>query len=253
MNAITIYGGKPSPDFADKLSASIAILRKAAQQLQPLTQANSLGIEDIVITHLLVSQHIASEVFVLQTGKLHPETLALLAALRAQLGVQLTLRMYEPDAQAADQFVAQHGALAMRQSIELRKACCGIRKMEPLARALAGKRAWITGLRREQSDVRARVSALEDDGQLAKISPLVDWTFADVWHYAQHHGLAYNPLHDRFYPSIGCEPCTRAVTLGEDFRSGRWWWESESAKECGLHVAAASDAPSTPTSWTPTP
>jgi phosphoadenosine phosphosulfate reductase len=238
MNAITIYGGRPSIQFEEKLAASIALLRDAGQRYQPLTQANSLGIEDIVITHLLASNHVASEVFVLQTGKLHAETLALLEALKATYAAQLTIRVYEPSPHAAEQFVREHGELAMRQSIELRKTCCGIRKMEPLARALAGQRAWITGLRREQSDARASVSDIEDDGTLAKINPLVDWTFADVWHYAKQHNLAYNPLHDRFYPSIGCEPCTRAVTLGEDFRSGRWWWES-STKECGLHVTAA--------------
>jgi phosphoadenosine phosphosulfate reductase len=237
MNAITIYGGKPSIDFEEKLAASIALLRDAGQRFQPLTQANSLGIEDIVITHLLAANRIASEVFVLQTGKLHAETLALLETLKASYAAQLTIRVYEPDAQTAAQFVAQNGELAMRDSIELRKACCNIRKMEPLARALTGKRAWITGLRREQSDARAGVSALDLAGSQAKINPLVDWTFADVWHYTKLHELAYNPLHDKFYPSIGCEPCTRSVTLGEDFRSGRWWWES-STKECGLHVAA---------------
>jgi phosphoadenosine phosphosulfate reductase len=126
----------------------------------------------------------------------------------------------------------------MRQSIELRKACCELRKMEPLARALQGRSAWIAGLRREQSGARAEVpfESLDDQGR-TKYSPLADWTLADVWQYVALHGVPYNPLHDAFYPSIGCEPCTRAVALGEDFRAGRWWWENEDAKECGLHVS----------------
>ncbi|MEI7466427.1 MAG: phosphoadenylyl-sulfate reductase, partial [Burkholderiales bacterium] len=120
---------------------------------------------------------------------------------------------------------------------DLRKACCGVRKMEPLSRALAGKKAWITGLRREQSQARAQVELIEADGpDRHKINPLARWTTGDVWHYIGQQAIPYNALHDQFFPSIGCAPCTRAVTLGEDFRSGRWWWESESAKECGLHV-----------------
>ena len=128
----------------------------------------------------------------------------------------------------------------MRQSIDLRKACCDIRKLEPLARALLGRSAWIAGLRREQSGARAEVpfDSIDDQGR-TKYSPLADWTLADVWQYVATNGVPYNPLHDAFFPSIGCEPCTRAVALGEDFRAGRWWWENEDAKECGLHVSRA--------------
>ncbi len=135
----------------------------------------------------------------------------------------------------------------MYRSLDLRKACCHIRKMEPLERALTGKRAWITGLRREQSGARAEVEFIEHsphtgkdgvESTRTKVNPLARWTWGDVWHYIATYKVPYNPLHDQFYPSIGCAPCTRAVTLGEDFRSGRWWWEQESAKECGLHVAA---------------
>ena len=141
------------------------------------------------------------------------------------------------------QFVAREGADAMYRSIELRKACCGIRKMEPLARALAGKSAWITGLRREQSGARAEVPFIDDSEWaskgLRKFNPLAAWSWADVWHYIAQHGVDLNPLHDRFMPSIGCAPCTRAIAVGEDFRAGRWWWEDEAAKECGLHVKGA--------------
>ena len=137
--------------------------------------------------------------------------------------------------------MAEEGKDAMYKSVDLRKACCHIRKIEPLARALAGKKAWITGLRREQSGARAEVPMIDtsdatDGTGRVKFNPLADWTWGDVWHYIALHQVAYNPLHDQFYPSIGCAPCTRAISLGEDFRAGRWWWEDEAAKECGLHV-----------------
>jgi phosphoadenosine phosphosulfate reductase len=139
--------------------------------------------------------------------------------------------------------VRQHGELAMRQGVALRKACCALRKLEPLARLLAGRSAWVTGLRREQSDARAEVPFEDtDDAGRAKLNPLADWPLADVWHYVALHGVPYNALHDRFFPSIGCEPCTRAVAVGEDFRAGRWWWEAESAKECGLHASTLPEA-----------
>jgi phosphoadenosine phosphosulfate reductase len=126
----------------------------------------------------------------------------------------------------------------MYDSVELRKACCALRKLEPLSRMLAGRSAWITGLRREQSEHRAEVPAFEQDANgRTKYNPLAEWTWGDVWHHIGQHDVPYNPLHDEFFPSIGCEPCTRAIALGEDFRAGRWWWEQEgAAKECGLHV-----------------
>jgi phosphoadenosine phosphosulfate reductase len=124
----------------------------------------------------------------------------------------------------------------MYKSIELRKACCQVRKMEPLGRALEGKTAWITGLRREQSGARAEVPLVDTSEARVKFNPLADWTWGDVWHFIGTHQVAYNQLHDEFFPSIGCAPCTRAISLGEDFRAGRWWWENEAAKECGLHV-----------------
>jgi len=151
--------------------------------------------------------------------------------------------VYKPQAEAVVQFVAKNGADAMYRSLELRKACCGVRKMEPLARMLAGRSAWITGLRREQSNARGEVPFSEseraaDGSARTKLNPLADWSWNDVWHYIQLHQVPYNPLHDQFMPSIGCAPCTRAIAVGEDFRAGRWWWEQEGAKECGLHVKA---------------
>jgi phosphoadenosine phosphosulfate reductase len=188
----------------------------------------------MVITHLLCSTGTPATVFVLDTGKLHPQTLALVAQI--ELRYDRKVLVYRPQPEAAQAFEQSHGPDAMYESIALRKTCCGIRKMEPLAQALAGQRAWLTGLRREQSPARAEVAFIEADGpERVKISPLANWTTGDVWHFIAEHGIAYNALHDQFFPSIGCAPCTRAVTLGEDFRSGRWWWESDSTKECGLH------------------
>lgn len=238
LSAFSLYAN-PSADFEQKKASALAILEKAAIDFganQGLTQASSLGVEDMVITHLLHSAQISSEVFVLQTGKLHRQTLDLLQAVQERYGKARSIRIYEPDAKRASAFEQSEGADAMYKSQDLRKTCCQIRKMEPLGRALHGKSAWITGLRKEQSDARAEVKPFDTSVTPVKVSPLHDWTQGDVWHYVQAHQVPYNPLHDAFYPSIGCEPCTRAVTPGEDFRSGRWWWEQESAKECGLHA-----------------
>jgi len=234
MSAISLYA-KPSANFAQKLDASKALLQSAAAQYAPLTQASSLGAEDMVVTHLMQEAGIDASIFVLDTGMLHAETVALIARIEERYPVKVDV--YRPDAAAASAFVQANGTEAMYKSLDLRKQCCHIRKMEPMERALAGKKGWLTGLRREQSSARAEVHDIEQQAERAKINPLADWTWGDVWHCISLNAIPYNPLHDQFFPSIGCAPCTRAVTLGEDFRSGRWWWEQESAKECGLHVA----------------
>ncbi len=235
LNAIGL-NARASASFADKLAHTQALLRQAAQaHAGTLTLACSLGAEDMVLTHLSNTLNLDVDIFVLDTGKLHPQTLQLLQLLQATSRVPV--RVFAPDAQAAQAFEAREGQDAMYRSIELRKACCHIRKMEPLERALTGKTAWITGLRREQSGARAEVPFTDtSDARRVKFNPLADWTWGDVWHAIATYAIAYNPLHDEFFPSIGCAPCTRAITLGEDFRAGRWWWENESAKECGLHV-----------------
>jgi phosphoadenosine phosphosulfate reductase len=178
-------------------------------------------------------------VFVLDTGMLHSQTLDLLE--RTKSISRARVEVYQPQRESVIEFVKREGKEPMFRSIELRKACCQIRKVEPLERALAGQRAWITGLRREQSQARAAVPLIDDTEARIKLNPLADWTWGDVWHYIRENRVDYNPLHDEFYPSIGCAPCTRAISLGEDFRAGRWWWEDEAAKECGLHVKSASD------------
>jgi phosphoadenosine phosphosulfate reductase len=235
MSAISLYA-RPSPEFAQKLAHSLALLKSAAAQYTPLTQASSLGAEDMVVTQLLHDAGIEASIFVLDTGMLHAETLALIG--RIEERYQRQVDVYRPDAAVALAFVQANGKDAMYQSLAMRKQCCHIRKMEPLERALAGKKGWITGLRREQSSARAEVPDIEQQTARVKINPLAAWTWGDIWHFIALNHIPYNPLHDQFFPSIGCAPCTRAVTLGEDFRSGRWWWEQESAKECGLHVAA---------------
>jgi phosphoadenosine phosphosulfate reductase len=237
MGAIELHA-RASNDFEDKLEQTQALLIRAASEYAPVTQASSLGAEDVVITHLIDSLELDLPLFVLDTGMLHSQTLELLERTRARAGARLSV--YRPVNESVIRFVSREGDEAMYKSIELRKACCHIRKMEPLARALDGKRAWITGLRREQSSARAEVPLLgtsdETTSGRAKFNPLANWSWGDVWHYIGLHQVDYNRLHDEFYPSIGCAPCTRAVSLGEDFRAGRWWWEDEAAKECGLHV-----------------
>ena len=231
---------KASATFADKLAATQAQLKAAALELHPLKQASSLGAEDVVITHIINSLQLDIPVFVLETGALHSDTLALLERLQAHS--RAPVQVYRPQHEAVIAFVKQPGQQAIYESMAKRKACCGIRKLEPLGRALKDQKAWITGLRREQSQARAEVSAQEPDMTngvpIIKLNPLVDWTWGDVWHYIASNQVDYNPLHDQFFPSIGCAPCTRAISLGEDFRAGRWWWEDETAKECGLHVKA---------------
>ena len=212
----------------------------AATHRGRIVQASSLGAEDQVLTDLIARNRLPIAVATLDTGMLHSETLVLIDDIRERYDIRV--ERYRPVQEAVISFVGRHGKDAMRQSVELRKACCAMRKVEPLGRMLAGRTAWITGLRREQSSERAEVDfeSLDDAGR-SKLSPLADWSWADVWHYLDVNEVPYNALHDRFFPSIGCAPCTRAVAVGEDFRAGRWWWE-QGVKECGLHVAAPASA-----------
>jgi phosphoadenosine phosphosulfate reductase len=221
-----------------------AMLRAVAtEHAGRVVLASSLGAEDMVLTDLIARERLGIAVATLQTGKLHAQTLALVQ--RAEQHYGLTIELHEPRTDAVVHFVQRHGDDAMYRSVELRKACCAMRKLEPLERLLAGRTAWVTGLRREQSGSRAAVPFTEtDEHGRSKLSPLADWTWSDVWHYIATREVPYNPLHDEFMPSIGCEPCTRAIAVGEDFRSGRWWWEQDDAKECGLHVASHPSASS---------
>jgi len=195
----------------------------------------------MVVTDLLARLGLGIAIGTLETGALHAETVALIPRLEQRYA--LKVEVYRPREEQVVHFVRNNGADAMYRSIELRKSCCQIRKMEPLARMLDGRTAWVTGLRREQSSNRGAVSFVESDANgRTKLNPLADWTWNDVWHYIAMHDVPYNPLHDQFMPSIGCAPCTRAIAVGEDFRAGRWWWEDEAAKECGLHVQPQREA-----------
>jgi phosphoadenosine phosphosulfate reductase len=235
MSAIALYA-RATAGFDDRLAATLQRLRDAAAAHPgSIVQATSLGAEDMVITDLIARHQLPIRIATLDTGALHPETVALIDRITQHYG--LPVDAYKPQAEAVLHFVRSHGQEAMYQSLALRKACCSLRKMEPLGRMLAGQTAWVTGLRREQSDARGEVPfADSDDAGRAKLNVLADWRWADVWHHIQTHGVPYNPLHDQFMPSIGCAPCTRAIAVGEPFRAGRWWWEDTSLKECGLHV-----------------
>jgi phosphoadenosine phosphosulfate reductase len=222
--------------LADLTAATRATLERIAQDFSPAVFASSLAAEDMVLTDLILKAGLPIGIFSLDTGRLHAETLAVLDAVKATYGHEIAL--YRPDAAAVETYVAQHGLNAFYDGVDLRRECCRIRKVEPLGRALAGKRAWITGQRRAQSATRAELAVQEDDPAhgMVKFNPLADWSEQDVWDYLRAHKVPYNVLHDQGFPSIGCAPCTRAVQPGEDVRAGRWWWENPDSKECGLHV-----------------
>jgi phosphoadenosine phosphosulfate reductase len=222
--------------MADKVAAAIAVLREVAEKHSPAVFANSFGAEDMVITHLIAAEKLGIAIFSIDTGRLPAETYTLMAEVEKRYGISLGLIF--PERAAVEQFVAAHGINGFYDSVELRKACCHARKVEPLQRALAGKAAWVTGLRAAQSTTRdaLQVKAEDKANGLLKFSPLADWSEAEVWEFIRTHKLPYNALHDQGYPSLGCAPCTRAIQPGEDVRAGRWWWENPETKECGLHM-----------------
>ena len=237
-NAIGLYA-RATPGHAERVEATLALLRQAAAEHDgKIVFANSLGAEDMVLTHLIATAGLPIAIGTLETGALHAETLALIPEIESRYGLKVEL--YRPRQESVVHFVRQNGEQAMYRSVELRKSCCQIRKLEPLGRMLEGRSAWVSGLRREQSANRGGMPAREVEASgRVKFNPLVDWSWADVWHYIEQNDVPYNALHDQFMPSIGCAPCTRAIAVGEEFRAGRWWWEDEAAKECGLHVPSA--------------
>lgn len=197
--------------------------------------STSLGLEDQVLTEMVLRQRPDAEIFTLDTGRLFPETYELIARTNKFFGIRI--RTYFPEASRVEEMVARHGINLFYDSVENRKLCCGIRKVAQLPRAFEGKQAWICGLRKDQSVSRFFNKLVEWDGNngLVKINPLINWTEKQVRDYLKQHNIPYNPLHDKGFPSIGCEPCTRAIEPGEDVRAGRWWWENDLHKECGLH------------------
>jgi phosphoadenosine phosphosulfate reductase len=226
-----------------KLAKLDALLAQIASRHARVKFASSLAAEDMVLTHAILSRGLSIGVFSLNTGRLHAETLSMIERVKERYGYEI--EQVHPQAGALDAYVVEHGLNAFYDSVALRKRCCEIRKVEPLSRALTGVDAWVTGQRREQSVTRTALHEEEFDAArgIAKYNPLADWTEADVWAYLKAFDVPVNPLHARGYPSIGCEPCTRAIRPGEDSRAGRWWWESRDTKECGLHVAAAPGNP----------
>jgi phosphoadenosine phosphosulfate reductase len=212
---------------------TISMLRELTTTYEHVKMASSLGAEDMVLAHIIKSHNLPIHLFTLDTGRLNSETYDLLA--RSQT---FGIRTYFPQASAVEQFSSQFGINGFYDSVDARKACCAARKIEPLKRALQGADAWVTGLRKEQSDARQDLQLLRQDAatNLPKCNPLLNWTEKDVWVYLNQHQIPFNTLHSQGYPSIGCAPCTRAVQPGEHPRAGRWWWEADAQKECGLHV-----------------
>jgi phosphoadenosine phosphosulfate reductase len=201
-----------------------------------LTFSTSFSMEDQVITDQISKSGVPVALFTLDTGRLFPETYSTWSRTLEQYG--LTVDAYYPNAEKIQEFVRAYGPNSFYESVENRKQCCHIRKVEPLKRALAGKAVWVTGLRAEHSPNRSDMTILEWDevNQVIKYNPLLHWSTDEVWAYIKQHHVPYNSLHDKGFISIGCAPCTRAVRAGEDFRAGRWWWEDQSKKECGLHL-----------------
>lgn len=202
-----------------------------------VTLACSFGAEDVVLVDMIAKVDPTARMFVLDTARLHQETYDTMERCREKYGIEF--ETLHPRMEDMQRLLSTKGPNSFYESIENRKECCGVRKVEPLRRALDGKRAWITGLRRAQAVTRTDLPKIEVDETHAgifKLNPLAEWSVDDVWAYIKEHGVPYNPLHDRGFPSIGCAPCTRAVAPGEDIRAGRWWWENPEQKECGLHV-----------------
>ena len=223
-------------ELANRVAATRDTLERIARDFTPAVFASSLAAEDMVITDLILKNQLPIGIFSLETGRLHKETLAMVDRVKEHYGYDIAL--FRPQPEAVEAYVSQNGLNAFYDSIDLRKECCRIRKVEPLGRALKDKKAWVTGQRRAQSTTRAELAVQEDDAAhgMVKFNPLADWSEEEVWEYLRSNGVPYNELHDQGYPSIGCEPCTRAIQPGEDVRAGRWWWENPDSKECGLHM-----------------
>ena len=226
-----------APEMRYPLIALTSQLQAIAGEFRNAAFASSLGAEDMVVTDAIFTQDLPIAVFTLDTGRLPDETLDLLQRMRGRYSREV--EVFRPDAADVQGYVSAHGANAFYESVELRKSCCHIRKVAPLSRALAGRDAWVTGLRRAQSVTRTDLPLREFDAAhgLVKFNPLAEWSEQEVWAYVRDREVPYNALHDRGYPSIGCGPCTRAIRHDEDVRAGRWWWESRDRKECGIHLS----------------
>ncbi|KAB2915066.1 MAG: phosphoadenylyl-sulfate reductase [Hyphomicrobiaceae bacterium] len=249
LRTVPDAGGDTAAKVAERL-AGLARLADRVAEIRRLirgtiTFSTSLGLEDQAILHAIAEAGSDIDMFMLDTGRLFPETLEALQRSEQRYGVRI--RVLAPAADELEQLVARDGAFGFRLSLENRKACCEVRKVRPLKRALKGAAGWITGLRRGQSSGRAQVPFAAWDGEhgLIKLNPIADWSAEQLDAYIAANDIPVNALHARGFPSIGCQPCTRAIRPGEDIRAGRWWWESEDGKECGLHAAARTRAEAT--------
>jgi phosphoadenosine phosphosulfate reductase len=222
-------------DLEHKAARVRQFLAAAVREHARVVYANSLGSEAMVLTDIIASHLPDIEIFSIDTGRLPEQTHDLLARLEERYGPRI--RLVYPDSKALQNLTATQGVNGFQKNVAARLSCCEVRKVEPFKRAIAGFNAWVTGVRREHSPMRAQGSATEWDAQyrLYKLSPLLEWTEEQIWQYIRARRLPYNTLHDRQYPSIGCAPCTRAIQPGEQHRAGRWWWEESVSRECGLH------------------
>ncbi len=237
MNTDTATASVPATDREAGVERQIVDI---GRRFRRAALSSSLSAEDMVLTHAIATTGVPIDVFVIDTGRLHAETLELLERTRRRYDIEVLV--YRPQEQAVRDYVSRYGRNAFYESVELRHRCCEIRKVEPLERALQGRDAWLTGQRRAHGPERATLAIEEVDSRrdIRKFNPLALWPDEAIWQYIRRHDVPFNPLHQRGYPSIGCEPCTRAIKVGEPARAGRWWWEADGAqKECGLHVVAA--------------
>jgi len=220
----------------DKATQLLNVLKEVADSGKATSFSTSLGAEDMVITDVIARNKLPITIFTLDTGRLNEETYQLMQ--KTMDHYSLDLKVYAPDASELEVYLNELGPNAFYQSVENRKKCCNVRKIEPLKRALAGQEVWITGLRAQQAVTRTDMQVFEwdDHFKVQKCNPLLDWSEEEVWDYIKANEVPYNTLHDQGFPSIGCAPCTRAISVGEDLRAGRWWWESPESKECGLHA-----------------
>jgi len=220
----------------EKINKSLDILQDALKAGEAAAFSSSMGMEDQVLAHMIVSNRLPISIFTLDTGRLPPETYSLITATEAFLKTQI--HIYFPDYQEVEQYVRINGIDGFYQSRSQRLDCCQVRKVNVLKRALSGKTAWITGIRREQSSDRQDIAEMEFDAtyQLMKANPLVEWSTNDINAYVNDYAIPVNPLHHEGYLSLGCAPCTRPIKAGEPLRAGRWWWEADAIKECGLHT-----------------
>lgn len=222
----------------ENLKTPQEVLKWSLDNLHPrLAIASSFGAEDVVVIDMMMKINPKSRIFTLDTGRLNQETYDVMDEIRKKYNVNIEVMF--PDQNEVEQMVRVNGLNLFYDSVGNRKLCCGIRKVHPLNRILSTLDGWITGLRADQTEVRSNANKLELDEQhnsIIKINPIIEWTWEQTWDYIKKNNIPYNKLHDKGFPSIGCEPCTRAIKSGEPLRAGRWWWESDSQKECGLHA-----------------